>query len=417
MSKISHGYPLSSKKRQLKVLFSKGLIRDADVKRAMMRRIFACLAFFVLMLAVTELMTSPEKKVEARVSAHILSERGALGSAEDELDRIFDEFSSLLPPGIGEEGSETEALGVGAVVDFIKGELSQNGKGIIKTFLLFFGISLLFAVSELVSGDLSDLGATSRSAVSVCMTVPVLRSAWDMISTVTEGLTSGSEFFSGAAPLLCTAAAAGGGVGSAAVSAAGMSVSLSFVSGFLSNNLLPLATLIFSVSLISSFDTGQGIRRVAKGIKNLFSFLIGAVTVVLLGTLSLQNVVAASKDSVALRGVKYAISGMVPVAGGTLSGALSALVSGAGIMTSSMGALSAAAIISFMGAPLISMLLYRLAIEACITFSELVGSGFGQSFFEAYRGALDALIAVLTSSTVIYVMQIVIFTKSVAGLL
>ena len=370
------------------------------------------------MLIVAELLQGPAPTAGARLTSETMSTEGALDGAENELDRIFDELSSLLPPGIdAEDGEILDTVGIPSVLGWIGNELSGNGMGTVKTFLLFFGISLLFAVSELVCSELGELSATLKATVSVCMTLPVLKSARDMISAVTEGLNSGSEFFSGAVPLLCSVAAIGGGVNAATVSGAATSVSLSFVSGFLTKNLLPISALIFSVSLISSFDTGQGTRRVAKGIKNLFNFFIGAVTVVLLGTLGLQSVVASSRDTVALRGVKYASSGMVPVAGGTLSGALSTLVSGANVMMSSMGALSVISIIAFMGAPLVCMLLYRFGIELCITFSELVGASFGQSFFEAFRGAIDSLIAVLASSTVIYIMQIVVFMKSTAGLL
>ena len=415
MSKTRHGYIL---KRYKSVFLCKRAVKIPKISFSDCRRYFAFFIFVCMVLLFSELSGSCENSLHVRVDSQTMSTQTAFEDAEGELEKIFDEFAKLLPPGIeADDENLADTVGIEAVLRWIESELSGGESGALRSFALFFGISLLFAVSELLCFECPELAASSKAAIGVCMTVPVLQNSWDMILTAKEGVVSGSELFSGALPLLCSVAAIGGGVKGAAASAAMMSVSLSFVSGFLAECLLPISTLIFAASLISSFDTGQVTKRVAKGIKNIFTFFIGAVTVVLLGTLTLQNVVATSQDTVALRGVKYAISGMVPIAGSTISGALSALVSGTKAMTSTMGALSVVSIISVMGAPLIRMLLYRLAVQLCITFSESVGAGFGQSFFESFRGAIDALIATLTSSTVIYVMQIVVFMKVTSGAL
>ena len=416
MSKTRHAYTLNKYKRVFLCKRAGGIPQKISFSDC--RRYFAFFIFICIMLVGSELLSVRENSLRVRVNSETMSTDTAFEDAEGELERIFNEFAKLLPPGIeADDENLADTVGIEAVLDWIERELSGGGSGAVRTFALFFGISLLFAVSELLCFDCSELAASSKAAVGVCMTVPVLQSAWDIILTVKEGLVSGSQIFSGVLPLLCSVAAIGGEVRSAAASGAAMSVSLSFVSGFLTELLLPISTLIFSASLISSFDTGQVTKRVAKGIKNIFTFFIGAVTVVLLGTLTLQNVVASSQDTVALRGVKYAISGMIPIAGSTISGALSALTSGVKAMTGTMGALSVVSVITVMGAPLIRMLLYRLAVQMCITFSEAVGADFGQSFFESFRGAIDALIATLTSSTVIYVMQIVVFMKVSSGAL
>ena len=40
---------------------------------------------------------------------------------------------------------------------------------------------------------------------------------------------------------------------------------------------------------------------------------------------------------------------------------------------------------------------------------------FAQRFFESIRGAIDCLIGVMASSTLIYVLEIIIFMKTAAG--
>jgi hypothetical protein len=182
----------------------------------------------VLILA--ELVGTSDRSLYVKERDEIMSADTSFEDAESELDKIFDEFTTLLPPGIcADDEKFSDAIGIDAVLDWIENELFGGGTGALRTFAMFFGISLLLALSELVCLEIGELAASSKAAVSVCMTVPVIHSAWYMISTAKEGLVSGSEFFSGAIPLLCSVAAIGGGVRSAATSGAAMSLSLSFV--------------------------------------------------------------------------------------------------------------------------------------------------------------------------------------------
>jgi stage III sporulation protein AE len=167
--------------------------------------------------------------------------------------------------------------------------------------------------------------------------------------------------------------------------------------------------------LIASFDTGQGISSVSRGIRGWFSFLIGLSSFVFVTVLAFQNLIVASKDTVILRSAKYAISGMIPIVGSTVSGALATLISGVKYLSVSIGAVSVLVILSVMGAPLITLLFYRLCMGACITLTSFSGASYAERFFTSLRGAIDTVIAVLASSVMVYVLQIIVFMKSFEG--
>jgi stage III sporulation protein AE len=126
--------------------------------------------------------------------------------------------------------------------------------------------------------------------------------------------------------------------------------------------------------------------------------------------LGAQTFITAASDSLAIRGAKYAISGMIPVVGGTVSGVLGMLISGVKLLSGSIGAISVAVLLSFMGAPLIQLLFYRLCIGACVIITSFSGASFGERFFSSVKGAIDCLIAVLTSSLMIFILEIIILT-------
>ncbi len=337
-----------------------------------------------------------------------LSENNAI---ESELEAIYERFSALLPEGFLENINDMKgADGIKSVFDFIKSTLTGESNGTLKTLLRLVGIGLIFVLAEMFSADIGELSPSVRSAVSICLSVPVLLSVKDIIFEVQNGIDAGSDFFAGLIPVISSVLAVGTGTSTAAASAAGMGISLSFISAFLSKNLLPVSALIFAVSLVSNFECGQGLASVSKGIRGWFNFGIGLVSLILVATITFQGAISAAADTVTLRGVKYAASNMIPVVGSVISGAISTLASGVKLISSTVGAFSVVFLLSVMGAPLLTLLLYRFGIGTCITFCSLAGASFGQRFFEAVRGALDCIIGVLSCSLLIYILEIILFT-------
>ena len=98
-----------------------------------------------------------------------------------------------------------------------------------------------------------------------------------------------------------------------------------------------------------------------------------------------------------------------------VSGALGALISGVKLLSSTVGVVSVVAILSVISLPLIKLLFFRFCLFVCITVSSFSGGSFGAKFFGSVRGALDTLIAVYASSSLIYVLEIIIVTGSIRG--
>ncbi len=331
-------------------------------------------------------------------------------SIDASMEEIYKEFIGILPGNIVEEiDAFSGASGFQEVFLFLKNALLGENNKLLKAFLRFLGISLIFIFAEIFTCDIGELSSNVKSTVTVCLCVPVLLFAKDVIMDVRSGIEAGSEFFSGLIPIMSSVLAIGTGTSTSAVSATGMSISLSFISGFLTSNLLPVATLIFSLSLISGFDTGQGMASVTRGLRNWFNFGIGLVSLLLVGILSFQCAITVSADTMALRGVRYAASNMIPVVGSVISGAVSTLASGIKMLSSAIGAVSCIVLLVFMGAPLLSLLFYRFALGSAATICALSGVPYGQRFFEAVRGALDCVIGILASSLLIYMIEIILF--------
>lgn len=328
---------------------------------------------------------------------------------EGEAKDILDEFLSILPSDIREgaaEGDLNNSIGISVLFSEIVSAVTENGSKIGSFFLLSLGVLFLLAVLSMVnkqSAGASRIGSLAASLLLYGELMP-------LISEMGGAIEALNTFFGGAAGVLTSLLLASGEVNRAAVQTAGMNLTLSLFSCFGSEFLGTLAAAFFSVGIVSGVG-GRGYRALAKGIRSAFFWGAGVLSTLLVGLIALQGFIASSSDSVALRAAKYAASGMIPIVGGTVSGALSTLFSGLSYAKGIIGGASVACIIAIALSPLVLLLCYRFVISAVLLIIDFLPDGAGGECFSGLASSLDALIAVYSLTGVIYILEILMFVR------
>ncbi len=338
-------------------------------------------------------------------------------AAEESVDEYISDFEEILPDelsGITEHPSElTEALGIKAVLRSVAVALSGGKSRLVSFFLLLLGITVMLAVPVPFGEKISSAVSTG---VGIVGSVMIFTSLSGIFSEVTDTLLRVSRFFTSLIPVVVGVTSLGGGTATAGVQAAGMYTTVSLVGRAASGLLLPIAGFGFSMSLLSAFGS-DSIGSLSKGIKSIFMWLIGILTALIGGTLSLQTMISAAADSAAMRAARYMASGLIPVVGSTVSGALSTLAAGISYAKGVIGAGAILVIISIVLAPLLTLLTYRLALSIAVIVGEMVGASAASRIFNAYRFSLDTLTAVYALSSIIYILEIILFAKVGVALL
>lgn len=328
------------------------------------------------------------------------------------LEGFFEHVSIFSDVGSEEDIDELSAdFSPGNVVGSILNSLLGRSGGIGGFLIMLFGVSVLLLAAELMSEYSGELSSRATAGVAMVLSIPIFSALSGIVNSVRDGLQNATELFSGLIPVFTSISAIGGGVTTAAAEAAGMSFTLSAVSFFAKDGLLPIVMLMLALGLISSFDIGGGVAPVIRGAKSFFTFAMGAMTSIVAGCLALQTLITGAKDSMALRGMKYAISGMIPIVGGSVSSALGTLASGVNLAKGTVGAVSIAALLSVLGAPLLELLLFRFAFRICISFLEITGGKIGVGILSSILYAIDMLISIFAFSSLIYILETVIFLK------
>lgn len=342
-------------------------------------------------------------------------------SAEDggggDIKDILDEFSSILPEDSKISMDESELVGgisfesiLGSVIGVIEG----RGSEFFSFFLMVFGFAVIYSVSELAFTTSPSSRRSAGVGISIVAAVTIYPRMYALFESVRESLVSISSFFGAAVPIMTAITTATGSVKSAGVQAMNMNMVLGAVGAVAVRLLLPLSLALFSLALASSFGEG-GVLSLQKGIKNTFTFGLGLVTAISSAAIAMQTVVASASDSAALRAARYAAGSLIPVVGSSVSAALSTLAGGLAYAKSTVGTAAIFAMLTLALTPLVSLLFYRLAFSVSIFFLEFVDNPRGVRCFSAYRTAIDAIISVYVMSTLVCIIQIIIFMKGGAG--
>ena len=337
-------------------------------------------------------------------------------TASAEPQDYIDDFGEALPDGLPFDPESPESLsravGFEAILIEIAAILEDKGAELLSFLLTLVGIATLAALGRSVDAELRPTVSAAISAVSA---VTVASRVLPVISAVGSAMGEISDFFGSLIPIFSGITLAGGGVSTATVSAAGMSISLAVIESFSTRVLSLSVALLFILGMLS--DLGGVSGGLLRGTRNLFTRGIGIVCFLFGTVLALQTVISGASDSAMMRTARFAASSTIPVVGNTVGGAIGTLAAGLSYVKGITGSSAIAAILWISLSPVLLLLIYRFILSFTVSFLGFLDTGRGISCFSAMLTALDALIAVFCMSTLVYIFQIVLFIKSGVALL
>ena len=322
----------------------------------------------------------------------------------DVISGLKDDYKAVLPDGYGDLG-ELEGIRVGLekILENIILELQGREGDIGRFFLSLTGLTLILSLIGKIRSPLSEFISRGASAVVGASLISLI---YPVVNGVVSALYELGGFFSALAPILTAYLALGGGQSIAASSYYLLSLTV-WITGIIGSALLvPAVGAVLGTSSLSA-SLGGPASRIAGAVKSIFSGSVALVGALLGGVFALQTFITASVDGASLRAVRYAVSGLVPIVGTTVSGAMSTIIGGLSGLGGIIGASSVLVIISISLAPLIYLLLYRLAFSFSALLSDMIG-GEASGTVKVYAGSLDILISVYVMTTIIYIFEVIL---------
>ncbi len=362
---------------------------------------YLLLMLFLLALGLKFTDAFPLNDVNKNIRARRQSER--------KNEEILEEYEQALPDGFShltDVNTINGSIGTEALLGEVISTLSGEGTSALRFLLLCLSLSAIVALCNALCNDTYFQTTRAASLIALfCIGVALM----PLVDRVTAAILELSDFLSTLLPLLTGISVSQGHLSVATSQATAMSFTLSLFGGEGARALSSIVKCLFVLAIISAFTKEGG--KLMNTMKGIFMWGIGIITTLLGGVMSVQTLIGRSADNAAMMATKYAIGNMLPIAGGTVSGALSTLVSGMSYYAGVVGGGAIAIIVLSAISPLVTLLMYKLALSVVMIFTSFVDCDAVEGGIKAVSGALDSLIALYSVTVVVYGFEIMMFLR------
>lgn len=143
----------------------------------------------------------------------------------------------------------------------------------------------------------------------------------------------------------------------------------SALAGIIRNVITPLVLLRAVSVLLCAISTNSSLDEFAQLFAKLHKTVLSFSMSIFAGILGISSFAAASFDSLAARGVKFAISASVPVVGGSISEAMSSIAGSAMLLKNAVGLGGVVMLFGIFAIPLLKLSALSLALRLTAAFT------------------------------------------------
>ena len=338
-------------------------------------------------------------------------------------DSIFDalphELREYLPEGTESFDPELtrESFTFGFFASVILKLISAAVNPAAKTFATLLGLTIIASVTGSLKGIFKSDGISSLFDFmsGLCIMLAMFSVTTGLFDSVSEYLTRLSVLVNAIIPVMTAMNVAGGNLGSAAVSANAMMLSVSFIQLLATSVMFPVLRICYGMSIASGLG-GVKLDGITKLIRGLLSWVLGIIAALIGCVMSFQNSIAARADSLSMRAVKFAASGAIPVVGQIAGDAVRTVAGSLTLVRTTVGWTGVILILLLTLPVIIEVLLTRLGVVLAETAANIIGCERERGLLSEISGLLGFLAAVSVISGLMFIYALTLFATSSAAL-
>lgn len=204
-----------------------------------------------------------------------------------------------------------------------------------------------------------------------------------------------SDYSRAALPAVFTAAAACGAVVSASARYAAVCIAIDVLMAAAQKFVIPLVYAYLALALCGALFENPLLKTCQRFSKWLATTFMTAFTIAFSGYIGLTGIVTSGVDAVAVKTARTVISTTLPVVGGIISDAASAVLSAASMIRNSAGALSLVAVCALCAEPFVKLSVKILLFRAAAAVCDMVPNAKLSSFVNDVGSALSILLGLV----------------------
>ena len=242
----------------------------------------------------------------------------AATAPEEYLTELLDGLPSatrdVLPSDPSDPAALRESVGIRHLAEVLLSSLEGRGPAMLAILLTLGGITLFFAVLNLIR---DGLGGGAVKAADAALGLLLVLTAYDRLFDVFERAAAYLEDLGTlaevAAPVMGGLYLAGGNTASAMAGSGAMAALSLILEHLCASALLPLLRVMLGFLLVSAIGEVRT-EGVVTTVRNLYATVLGFFCLLVSASLTFGNAIGTASDSLALRSVRFAV-GMRPPGG------------------------------------------------------------------------------------------------------
>lgn len=291
------------------------------------------------------------------------------------------------------------------VFEFIISLISEKSTLLVDKFVLIFITLLISALANAFVKENSQLNRIVDYISIVIILSFIMEPISRILSDVAVSIKTTNIFINAYLPIMAGIIVASKNP-ALAVTYNSFSIVLSNIIGYFANNLfLPLISVIFSFNIIASFSSESFHLKINKSFRKLIIVILSLFSTVFTGLLTAQSILASSSDSFILKGIKFISGTFIPIVGGTVSEAVSSVISSFMIMKSTLGVLIIIVILLINLPVMIELLVWYFFLSFCSIISSLLKNDSNTDVFDSLSSTISLLNITLFFLTFVLVIS------------
>ena len=309
-----------------------------------------------------------------------------------------------------------ENLSVQRVSEMLFSLLQTQSDGPLQALRMLLGVVLVSALlGGLDMGGGAALRHTYHGVAVVGAGGVLLPPLLALLQTVGETVDSVTVFLTAYTPVYAVVLAANGRAVGAVSYQTTLLGATALLAWLIRLAVFPVLTVSLALGCTGAVTDGFCLDRLSDSLHKAVLWGLGLLSTVFAGLLSLQQMVAAAGDTVAVRVARFSLSGFVPVVGGLLSEAYATVMGCAGLLRTVVGAFGLVAVVLTVAPPLLNCICWNVALHLAGGAAALFGLAPIERLCRVAAGAVRVLIALLAVFALWMVIATAVMSSAMGG--
>ncbi|MBE6943556.1 MAG: hypothetical protein E7453_04755 [Ruminococcaceae bacterium] len=214
-------------------------------------------------------------------------------------------------------------------------------------------------------------------------------------------------------PVMASSLAAQGGVTAAAGIYGGTLLFDNVLTAAVTDLLIPMVYVYIALSVAGSAFDSEALNEGKGFVKWLMTWTLKIMLYIFTGYISITGIVSGSADAAAVKAVKIAISGIVPVVGNIISDASESILVSAGLMKNTVGIYGFLAVTAVWIGPFLQIGTQYILLKLTAAVSSVITGKNGSVLVRDLSGVMGFLLAMTGAVCLMLLISIVCFMKGV----